>query len=152
MDIDVANIKRNDLIIVAHGAVQMTYADGDVSFHEKAAVNKIVKAINLNSAETARLREDIKRSSPKALIPFLSSVDARKLYFLMIEYMFFSDDDFAKEEIETLKEYADLLRLKEAQDSIQKAHSTCYSVNSEKLLNIFAEIRQKFAHISPIKS
>ena len=96
MEIDIANITRNDLRVVIHGAVQMMYADGEVSYHEKNAVNKIMKAANLSSAEVVRLKEDIKRLNPKALIPSLSSIDARRLYFLMIEYMFFSDDDFAK--------------------------------------------------------
>ena len=30
MEIDVANITRNDVRIVVHGAVQMMYADGEV--------------------------------------------------------------------------------------------------------------------------
>ena len=35
MEIDVVNITRNDLRVVVHGAVQMMYADGEVSYHEK---------------------------------------------------------------------------------------------------------------------
>ena len=151
MDIDITNITRNDLRVVAHGAVQMMYADGEVSFHEKTAVNKIMKAANLNSAETVRLKEDIKRLSPKALIPSLSSIDARRLYFLMIEYMFFSDDDIAEEEIEVCKEYANLLRLKEAHGVIEKAQSQCYQESSKELFEIFAKLREKFVHISPIE-
>ena len=148
MEIDIANITRSDIRIVVHGAVQMMYADGEVSYHEKTAVNKIVKAANLNSAETVRLGEDIKHLSSKALIPSLSSVDARRLYFLMIEFMFFSDDNVAAAEVKACKEYAKLLRLKEAQDALEKDQAQNYLASSEKLFKIFARIREKFAHIS----
>ena len=126
MEIDVANITRNDVRIVVHGAVQMMYADGEVSYHEKTAVNKIMKAANLQSAEIVRLKEDIKHFNAKALAPSLSSVDARKLYFLMIEYIFFSDDDIAAEEIATCKEFAELLRLKEAEAVIERVQTNNY--------------------------
>ena len=95
--------------------------------------------------QKVRLKEDIKR------LKSLSSIDARRLYFLMIEYMFFSDDDFAEEEIEVCKEYAKLLRLKEAQEIIEKAQSQCYQESSKKLFEIFAKLREKFVHISPIE-
>ena len=49
MEIDIANITRSDIRIVVHGAVQMMYADGEVSYHEKTAVNKIVKAASSGS-------------------------------------------------------------------------------------------------------
>ena len=149
MEIDVVNITRNDLRVVVHGAVQMMYADGEVSYHEKTAVNKIMKAANLTPAEIVRLKEDIRCSSTKVLIPSLSSIDARRLYFLMIEYIFFSDDDIAEEEIETCKEYAILLRLKEAEDAIRKAQTNSYQISNDKLFKILKEIREKFAHISP---
>ena len=149
MEIDVVNITRNDLRVVVHGAVQMMYADGEVSYHEKTAVNKIMKAANLTPAEIVRLKEDIRCSSTKVLIPSLSSIDARRLYFLMIEYIFFSDDDIAEEEIETCKEYAILLRLKGAEDAIRKAQTNSYQISNDKLFKILKEIREKFAHISP---
>ena len=133
---------------MVHGAVQMMYADGEVSYHEKTAVNKIMKAANLTPAEIVRLKEDIRCSSTKVLIPSLSS-NARRLYFLMIEYIFFSDDDIAEEEIETCKEYAILLRLKEAEDAIRKAQTNSYQISNDKLFKILKEIREKFAHISP---
>ena len=53
MEIDIANITRNDLRVVIHGAVQMMYADGEVSYHEKNAVNKIMKAANLSLRKTS---------------------------------------------------------------------------------------------------
>ena len=67
----------------------------------------------------------------------------------MIEYIFFSDDDIAEEEIETCKEYAILLRLKEAEDAIRKAQTNSYQISNDKLFKILKEIREKFAHISP---
>ena len=144
------NITRNDLRIVVHGAVQMIYADGEVSYHEKALMNKIVKAANLTSAETVRLKEDIRRLNSRGLVTRLSSIDAKRLFLLMVKVVFYSDDDIAQEEVVEYKKYAALLGLEE-ESKLVNLDGESHQNGQEFFFKTMSDLRQKFAHISPIR-
>ena len=110
LSINTENITRSDIRAIIHGLLEVAYSDKNLSYHEKTFIQKIIKCARLTSAEHERIKKDLKISAKQMAIK-LSSVDSKKLYFLVICGVILADDSIEKEELEVCEEFAVLLEL-----------------------------------------
>ena len=137
-DIDIVNISRNDLRIIVHGTLETAYSDEDISYHEKTFIKEVMQATNLTDAEKDRVKKDLAISS-KQMLKKISSLDAKKLYFLVTCGIIVSDDNIDEGEIVLCNELSLLLGI-EKPDFTQLGGS----IVQERAIHILTEIRKKF--------